>query len=100
MKPSEQFANLLRGESTHCHNANASALLQEVAAWLDGGTIFDGERQELWEHADRLCGVDGVKAERCPKCNGLILSINEDPLCMCLPQFTACLHSATIPPEG
>jgi hypothetical protein len=60
MKPSDHFASLLRAESRHCHNVNAAALLQEVAAWLDGGTIFDGERQELWEHADRLCGIDGA----------------------------------------
>ena len=57
MKPSDMFSKMFRDESRFCQNVNAAALLQEVAAWLDGGTIFDGERQELWEHADRLCGA-------------------------------------------
>jgi hypothetical protein len=68
---------MLRDESRHCQNANAAALLQEVAAWLEGGTIFDGERTELWEHADRLCG-----SSRCPTCGGLRV-MRDDPLCFC-----------------
>jgi hypothetical protein len=81
MKPSDHFANLLRGESRHCQNVNAAALLQEVAAWLDGGTIFNGERRvdvELWEHADRLCGGNpNVTVKTCEYCGGQIVSIRE-----------------------
>ena len=50
-----EIAGWLRQESRHCKNVNAAALLQEVAAWFIGETVFD-EKAELWEHADRLCG--------------------------------------------
>jgi hypothetical protein len=46
----------LRAESRHCHTANGAAMLQAVAAWMEGRDIFDPPA-ELWEHADRLCGT-------------------------------------------
>ncbi len=59
-KPSDLFARLLRAESRHCQTANGAAILQEVAAWLNGQTIFE-ERHELWETVDRL--ADGAETE-------------------------------------
>ena len=57
IRSDERFviSHKLRQESRRCKNVNAAALLQEVAAWLAGETVFD-EKLKLWEHADRLCG--------------------------------------------
>ncbi len=46
--------------------------------------------------AERAC-IDGVKVERCPKCGGLILSIEKGSLCMCPPVFTIA-YSADLKP--
>lgn len=54
-KPSGLFTKQLRDESRFCQTANGAAILQAVAAWMEGRDIFDPPA-ELWEHADRLCG--------------------------------------------
>ena len=94
MSNSDLFSQRLRDQARLCRNANAAALLQEVAAWMFCKTIFD-EPQELWEHADRLCGGDGVKSSRCPQCGGVVFRL-DDTLCECGPFAAATI---TIRPQ-
>ena len=62
-KPSDHFAKLLRAESRLCQTANGAAILQEVAAWLNGETVFE-ERHELWETVDMLADGQATEAVR------------------------------------
>jgi hypothetical protein len=87
------IADGLRTISRKNQTANGAALLQAVAAWLEGTDIFSPPA-ELWEHADRLCGGNpNVAVKTCPICGGRIVCINDlYGLCGC-PNIVATSHA-------
>ena len=81
----QTLAKALRAMSQKSQTTNGAAMLQAVAAWLEGRDIFSPPA-ELWEHADRLCGMS--QGAKCEKCGGL-LNLDYDQLCVCrMPRFT------------